>query len=59
MVQILTVPLYAPTWRRVPVTADKPASTDLYITFLYILLLIARCALGNNVSYSCKQQRRL
>lgn len=56
MVQILTVPLYAPTWRRVPVTADKPAST---VTFLYILLLIARCALGNNVSYSCKQQRRL
>lgn len=68
MVQILTVPLYAPTWRRVPVTADKPACTDLYITFLYILLLIARCALGitsatvaNNsvASESCKPTRRL
>lgn len=59
MVQILTVPLNVPTWRHVPVTADKPASTDSTVTFLYILLLIARCALGSNVSYSCKRQRRL
>lgn len=52
MVQILAVPLNVPTWRHVPVTADKPASTDSTVTFLYILLLIARCALGSNVSYS-------